>query len=138
MDLEEETMRLTEGQGVSVVYDGVAGPHFEQNLQVLQARGYLVVFGQAGGAPPPLDVSRLSGITGVRNQGSLFVTYASAGDYLRSATELRTSAETVFSAILRGDLRLQIAEVFRLEEAAQAHRLLESGATSGKVLLQVA
>jgi NADPH2:quinone reductase len=122
---------------MSVGYDGIGGPLFEQDMRVLQARGYLVLFGQAGGAPP-LDVTRLSGITGVPNRGSLFVTYTSASDYLGSATEPRTAAEAVFSALLRGELPVHIAEVFPLGQAAQAHRLLESGATSGKLLLQVA
>jgi NADPH2:quinone reductase len=73
-DLEEAVMTLTDRQGVGVVYDGVGGALFEKSLRVLRARGYLVVFGQAGGAPPSLDISRLSGLTGSPQHGSLFVT----------------------------------------------------------------
>jgi NADPH2:quinone reductase len=137
-DLEEAVMTLTGGQGVSVVYDGVGGARLEQSLRVLRARGRLVLFGQAGGAPPPLDVSRLSGLTGSSRRGSLSVTWASVNDYLTTSVERRTCAEAIFGAILRGALRLHIAEVLPLERAAHAHRLLESGATSGKLLLRVA
>jgi NADPH2:quinone reductase len=136
-DFEESTMQLTNQQGVSVVYDGVGGSISEKSLSVLRTRGYLVEFGLANGRPMPLDISRLSGITGTKNRGSLFVTWASTNDYLTTPEHLRACADAVFGAVLGGRLRLHIAGVFPLEQAAQAHLLLESRATSGKLLLQV-
>ena len=136
-DVADATLRLTDQQGVHVVYDGVGGPLFEQNVRVLRTRGHLVLFGLSSGQPMPLDVSRLSGITGTNNRGSLSVTFASANDYLTQAEQLRTSAAAVFDAVVRGQLQLRITGVFPLEHAAQAHRLLESRATTGKLLLQV-
>ena len=136
-DFEDATMRLTNQQGVSVVYDGVGGSMFEKSLSVLRTRGYLVAFGLANGRPMPLDISRLSGITGTKNRGSLFVTWVSTNDYMTTAENLRACADAVFGAVLRGQLRLHITGVFPLEQAAQTHLLLESRATSGKLLLKV-
>lgn len=136
-NVADATLRLTGEQGVHVVYDGVGGPLFEQNLSVLRTRGHLVLFGLSSGQPMPLDVSRLSGITGTNNRGSLSVTFASANDYLTEVDQLRASAGAVFDAVVRGQLQLRITGVFPLEHAAQAHRLLESRATTGKLLLQV-
>src|SRR2546425_2248434 len=136
-DFEDTTMKLTNEQGVSVVYDGVGGSMFEKSLSVLRTRGYLVAFGLANGRPMPLDISRLSGITGTKNRGSLFVTWVSTNDYMTTAEHLRACADAVFGAILRGQLRLHITGVFPLEQAAQTHLLLESRATSGKLLLKV-
>lgn len=136
-DFEDRTMQLTNQQGVSVVYDGVGGSMFEKSLSVLRTRGYLVAFGLANGRPMPFDVTRLSGITGTNNRGSLFVTWPTTNDYLTTAEHLRACADAVFGAVLRGQLRLHIAGVFPLEQAAQTHRLLESRATSGKLLLKV-
>lgn len=136
-DFEVTTMRLTDEQGVHVVYDGVGGPAFEKNLSVLRACGYLVLFGLASGQPMPLDVSRLSGITGTNNRGSLFVTFASANDYLATTEQLRAYAAVVLDDVSRGHLHLRITGVFPLAEAAEAHALLESRASSGKILLQV-
>jgi len=104
---------------------------------VLRTRGYLVSFGLANGRPMPLDISQLSGITGTKNRGSLFVTWASVNDYLTTADQLRACADAVFGAILDRQLRLHIAGVFPLEQAAQTHLLLESRTTSGKLLLKV-
>jgi len=137
VDFEDTTMQLTNQQGVSVVYDGVGGSMFEKNVSVLRTRGYLVAFGLANGRPVPLDISRLSGITGTKNRGSLSVTWASVNDYIATAEHLRACADAVFGAVLRGHLRLHITGVFPLEQAAQTHLLLESRATSGKLLLKV-
>ena len=137
VDFEDTTMQLTNQQGVSVVYDGVGGSMFEKNVSVLRTRGYLVAFGLANGRPVPLDISRLSGITGTKNRGSLSVTWASVNDYITTAEHLRAAADTVFGSILRGQLRIHITGVFPLEQAAQTHLLLESRATSGKLLLKV-
>jgi NADPH2:quinone reductase len=137
-DFAEATLHLTNQQGVHVVYDGVGGPEFEKNLCVLRTRGDLVLFGMASGQPMPLDISRLSGITGTNNRGSLFVTFASTGNgYITTVEQLRAYAAELFDEIIQERLRLRIAEVFPLEQAAQAHRLLESKAASGKLLLRV-
>ncbi len=122
---------------LSVVYDGVGGSMFEKSLSVLRTRGYLVAFGLANGRPMPFDISRLSGITGTKNRGSLFVTWASINDYMTTAEHLRACADAVFGAVLRGQLHLHLTGVFPLEQAAQTHLLLESRATSGKMLLKV-
>jgi NADPH:quinone reductase-like Zn-dependent oxidoreductase len=116
---------------------GVGGSMFEKNLSVPRTRGHLVSFGLANGRPVPLDISRLSGITGTKNRGSLSVTWASVNDYITTAEHLRAAADTVFGSILRGQLRIHITGVFPLEQAAQTHLLLESRATSGKLLLKV-
>jgi len=50
---------------------------------------------------------------------------------------LRACADAVFGAVLRGQLHLHITGVFPLEQAAHTHLLLESRATSGKLLLKV-
>jgi len=136
-DFEEITMHLTNGQGVSVVYDGIGGAMFEKNFMVLRARGYLVSFGLADGKPALIDPSRLSGITSGRNRGSLFYTWASSGDYVTKTEDLREYASAVFDSILRGQLHLHITGVLPLEQAAQAHRLLESRSTTGKLLLKI-
>jgi NADPH2:quinone reductase len=135
--LEDAIMRLTGGQGVRVIFDGVGGVLVEASLPLLRARGHLVEYGQSGGRPMPLDISRLSGITGSHNRGSLTLTWASASDYLATTWELRDCARAVFDAVLSGDLRIHIAHTYPLEDAAQAHLALESRAVSGKLLLMV-
>jgi NADPH2:quinone reductase len=128
-DFETETRRLTEGQGVNVVYDGVGRDTFEKDLKVLRPRGYLVLFGGASGAVPPLDLMQLT------KNGSLFVTRPSLQHYIATREELEQRSNDVLQMIVSGDLKLRIHQTYPLAEAQQAHRDLEGRKTTGKLLL---
>jgi NADPH2:quinone reductase len=128
-DFEPETRRLTEGQGVHVVYDGVGKDTFEKDLTVLRPRGYLVLFGGASGPVPPFDLMQLT------RHGSLFVTRPSLQHYVATREELEQRSHDVLQMIVRGDLKLRIHKTYPLEQAQQAHRDLEGRKTTGKLLL---
>jgi NADPH:quinone reductase len=128
-DFESETRRLTEGQGVHVVYDGVGKTTFEKDLKVLRPRGYLVLFGGSSGAVAPFDLLELT------KHGSLFVTRPSLQHYIASGEELEQRSGDVLQMIVRGDLKLRIHKAYPLAEAQQAHRDLEGRKTTGKLLL---
>lgn len=128
-DFEAETKRLTEGKGVHVVYDGVGKSTFDQDLNILRPRGYLVLFGGASGAVPPFDPIKLS------QKGSLFLTRPSLAHYIATHQELEQRANDVLNMIAAGKVKLRIAHVYKLADAAQAHRDLESRKTTGKLLL---
>ena len=128
-DFEAETRRLTDGKGVHVVYDGVGKSTFDQDLNVLRPRGYLVLFGGASGAVPAFDPIKLS------QKGSLYLTRPSLMHYMATREELEQRAGDVFSMINAGQLKLRIGQTYKLEDAAQAHRDLEARKTTGKVLL---
>lgn len=128
-DFETETRRLTEGQGVHVVYDGVGKDTFEKDLNVLRPRGYLVLFGGASGAVPPFDLLELT------KHGSIFVTRPSLQHYVATREELEQRANDVLQMILHGELKLRIHKTYPLAEAEIAHRDLEARKTTGKLLL---
>ncbi|MGH9883507.1 MAG: quinone oxidoreductase family protein [Pyrinomonadaceae bacterium] len=128
-DFETETRRLTEGQGVHVVYDGVGKSTFDKDLNVLRPRGYLVLFGGASGAVPPFDLIKLS------QKGSLFITRPTLAHYTANRAELEWRSSEVMRMIVRGDLKLRIHATYPLEKAQEAHRDLEGRKTTGKVLL---
>jgi NADPH:quinone reductase len=128
-DFETETKRLTEGEGVHVVYDGVGKTTFEKDLSVLRPRGYLVLFGGASGAVPPFDLLELT------KHGSLYVTRPSLQHYIATREELEQRSNDVLQMIVRGDLKLRIHKTYPLAEAQQAHRDLEGRKTTGKLLL---
>jgi NADPH2:quinone reductase len=128
-DFEAETKRLTDGKGVHVVYDGVGKATFDKDLNVLRPRGYLVLFGGASGAVPPFDPMKLS------QKGSLFLTRPTLINYIATREELDHRAADVLGWVAEGKLRVRIAHVYKLENAAQAHRDLEARKTTGKLLL---
>ena len=128
-DFETETRRLTNGEGVHVVYDGVGKATFDKDLNVLRPRGYLVLFGGSSGAVPPFDLIKLS------QKGSLFITRPTLNHYTATREDLEWRANDVLQMIVRGELKLRIHKTYPLAEAAQAHRDLEGRRTTGKLLL---
>jgi len=128
-DFETETLRLTEGKGVQVVYDGVGKDTFEKDLKVLRPRGYLVLFGGSSGPVPPFDPMQLT------KHGSLFLTRPSLQHYVATREDLEQRANDVLQSIVRGELKIRIYKTYPLAEAQQAHRDLEGRKTTGKLLL---
>ena len=127
-DFAEEVKKATNGEGVQVVYDSVGKTTFDQSLSCLAPRGYLVLYGQASGAAPPMDPR-------VLGNGSLFLTRPGLGDYTATREELEQRAGDILGWVQSGQLNLRVEHVFPLTEASEAHRQLEGRATTGKVLL---
>ena len=128
-DFEAEVKRITGGKGVDVVYDSVGKDTWEKSLRSLRPRGLLVVFGLSSGPVPPVDPQVLA------QGGSLFLTRPTLGSYVISREELLARAAAVLGAVQRGEVKLQIEKELPLADAPEAHRLLASRATSGKLLL---
>jgi NADPH:quinone reductase len=129
-DFESETQRLTGGEGVHVVYDGVGKATFDKDLNLLRPRGYLVLFGGSSGAVPPFDLIKLS------QKGSLYITRPTLAHYTATREDLEWRANDVMQMIARGELKLRIHKTYPLAEAQQAHRDLEGRKTTGKLLLK--
>jgi NADPH2:quinone reductase len=128
-DFEVETKRLTDGKGVHVVYDGVGKTTFDQDLNILRPRGYLVLFGASSGPVPPFDLGKLA------QKGSLFITRPTLGHHIASHEELQRRATDVLNMIASGKLKLRIEHIYPLRDAQQAHLDLEGRKTTGKLLL---
>lgn len=128
-DFEKETMRLTDGEGVDVVYDSVGNTTFEKGLACLKPRGHMVAYGQSSGAVPRVDVQTLA------SKGSLFLTRPSLAHYAQDRNEIIGRSSDLFQWIAASELNVRIDQTFPLDKAADAHRYLEGRKTKGKVLL---
>ncbi len=128
-DFVEETNRLTDNEGVHVVYDSVGKTTFDGGLDVLRPRGYMVLFGGSSGQVPPFDLQVLN------QKGGLFVTRPSLAQYTANREELLWRAESLFSWIGQNNLSVRIGGAYSLADAAQAHEDLESRKTTGKLIL---
>jgi NADPH:quinone reductase len=129
VDLREAVAELTGGQGVDVVYDSVGKDTFEVSLDCLKPRGLMVLYGGSSGPVPPIDLQLLN------RKGSLYVTRPNLAHYVATPDELEWRAGTLFDLVAGGQLEVAIHQRYPLEDAAQAHRDLASGTTSGKLLL---
>ncbi|NDK30822.1 quinone oxidoreductase family protein [Nesterenkonia haasae] len=125
----EKVRQITNGEGVSVVYDGVGKDTFVGSLDSLAVRGTMVLFGGASGQVPPYDLQDLN------KRGGLYITRPSVPWYLRNAEERTWRFTELFGALTSGDLKLDIGGTYRLEEAGRAHDDLEGRRTTGKLLL---
>ncbi|PTL39926.1 quinone oxidoreductase family protein [Alkalicoccus saliphilus] len=125
---EKEVTALTDGHGVDVALEMAGGKIFEQTLDCLAPFGRLVVYGAASGELPELTPFRLM----EKNQSVIgfFLPQMMAKPEL-----FQQSLEEIMTLAARGELKLEIGGVYRLEEAARLHEDMENRKTSGKLIL---
>ncbi|HEV7263696.1 MAG TPA: NAD(P)H-quinone oxidoreductase [Falsiroseomonas sp.] len=132
-DFVEEVKKLTGGKGVDVVLDMVGAPYFAKNIRCLRLDGRLVMIAFLGGHVAeqvdlrPIMVKRLT-VTGstMRPRST-----AEKGE-IAAALEAK-----VWPMLAAGRCGPRIFRTFPLAEAAAAHRLMESSAHIGKIMLTV-
>jgi NADPH2:quinone reductase len=127
--ISAQVRKLTGGRGVDVVYDSVGAATFEASLDSLAMRGLMVSYGNASGPVPPVAPLELS------RRGSLFLTRPTLFHYA-TPDRLPAMAADLFAMIAGGHLRIPAPKVFPLEKTADAHRLLESGKSTGSIVLR--
>ncbi|MDI9681756.1 zinc-binding dehydrogenase, partial [Burkholderia cenocepacia] len=116
---------LTDGAGVDVVFDSVGKDTFEGSLDSLKRRGLMVCVGTASGPIPPFDPQRLA------MKGSLYLTRPALADYIADPAEKNDLAGELFAHVAAGRIRIEINQRYALQDAAHAHRDLESRKTTG-------
>ncbi len=125
-DIAKEARGITDGRGVSVVYDGVGKDTFTANLDSLAPGGYLVIYGQSSGYVPPFDLMTL------QEKGSLFVTRTNGLPHIK---EYAHYLELFVDWVKNGSVSIKIDQTYPLAEAAHAHAAFEQRLVSGRVLL---
>lgn len=130
-DFVERIKAWTDGRGVDVILDMVAGDYVPRELDALADDGRLVVIATLGGMNATIDVGMLM-------RRRLHIT----GSTLRARSVAFKSAiaaklhEHVWPLFAQKRLRPVIHHVFPAAEAASAHALMESGTHIGKILLR--
>ena len=128
-ELPAKVRAVTGGRGVDAVFDGVGKASWAASLGSLAKRGLMVSYGNASGPVPPvapLDLTRA---------GSVFLTRPTMYDYVDTAEARAQAANRLFDMIAGGKLTVEIGQRFALADVAQAHRALESRATTGSTIL---
>ncbi len=125
----DEVLRLTADRGVDLILDAVGKPTFEEGLRCLAPFGHLALYGRAGGAPDPLNLSALSPKSQKVSAFSLPTLTRGFPD------KTLESAERCFALMREGRLKVYISRTFPLAQAAEAHRYLESRESTGKLIL---
>jgi NADPH2:quinone reductase len=129
VDVPEAVKSLTQGKGVDAVYDSVGKDTFDMSLNSLKRRGMMVTFGNASGAIPEFSPLLLA------KKGSLFLTRPTLFDYVADPDEQQELANALFERVLEGVIKINVNYEFPLADAIKAHQILESGITTGSIVL---
>ncbi|TVY10766.1 quinone oxidoreductase family protein [Paenibacillus cremeus] len=116
-----------DGAGVDAAYDSV-GATLMDSFQAVRTRGTVVFFGMAGADPAPVDPRMLMDTSKTLTGGDLW-------NHVTTREERRSRAAALFDWIREGAVKLEEPRRFALRDGADAHRLLESRASTGKIIL---
>ena len=122
-------MDITKGKGVPVVYDGVGKNTFEDSIKCLKVRGMMVSFGNSSGSIANIDIKKM-----IQPKG-LYFTRPAMGQYLGTKDELREGADMLFKKVKLGKVKIEIFKKYKLEDAVQAHKDLESRKIIGPAII---
>ena len=125
----ERSSTITGGKKLPVVYDAVGKATWDGSLDCLRPRGLMVSFGNASGPVPPVNLGILS------TKGSLYVTRPTLATHIASRADLLERAASLFGVVKAGKVKIETTGRYKLAEAQQAHRDLESRKTTGSIIL---
>lgn len=137
-DVVERVLKLTEGRGVDLVYDGVGGAQVERLGDVVGHRGWYVLYGLSGGAEFKYPV-----IAQFRKSWRFHVykvlehTGAPTMGLPRDEGALGRALAFIDAGLADGRLQVRIDREFAFDDVVQAHRYLERAGHIGKVVLTV-
>lgn len=130
-DFVAEVGRITNGEKLPVVYDGVGRDTFMKSLDCLHRRAIMVSFGNSSGPVDPFPATLLA------QKGSLFLTRPTLFDYIVKRDELEQAANDLFKVVTNGTVKIEVKQRFALKDAGEAHRALEARKTTGSTILTV-
>ena len=128
-DFAKKVLEITNGKGVSVVYDGVGKTTYDKSIECLKLRGTMVSFGNASGPLDPIIVSK-----SLQPKGIYFVRPA-MNQYFTNSEEILEAANMLFKQISSGNVKIEIFKKYKLEDAVQAHKDLEGRKITGPAVI---
>ncbi len=128
-NVPERVRKLTNGNGVPVVYDSVGKATFNDSLACLGPFGLMVSFGNTSGPLEPFSPAILG------PKGSLYVTRTTLATHTATRELLMDGANALFDVVTKGHVKIAINQTYPLHETAQAHRDLEARKTTGSTVL---
>ncbi|MGK2742370.1 quinone oxidoreductase family protein [Tepidicaulis sp. LMO-SS28] len=127
-DLVAEVMKITDNKGVDLVVDPVGGPTLQKSIACLGHRGRVSSMGNAGREQTKFDLSTLA--PGNRSVTGIFFGAEIATDRVQKLIR------DLLADVAKGELKVVIDKTFKLSEAAEAHRYIESRKAIGRVLMK--
>ena len=126
---KDVALKITNNEGVSVVYDSIGKDTLMDSMDSLRKRGLLVSFGNASGVPDPINILDLM------KKGSLFITRPTLFDYVKTREELLNASERYFDVLKSGHVKIDVQQKFALEKVGEAHAAMSNRKTVGTTVL---
>jgi NADPH2:quinone reductase len=128
-DVAERVRELTNGKMCDVVYDSVGKDTWELSLDCLKPRALMVSFGNSSGPVDGVNIGILN------KKGSLFVTRPSLNGYADTRERLEMMASDLFAVLESGEVKIDIAQRYPLDEVGKAQDALQGRRTTGSTIL---
>jgi NADPH2:quinone reductase len=128
-DFVAKVKEITGGKLCEVVYDGVGKATFPASLDCIRPLGMFVSFGNASGSVEAFNINLLQA------KGSLFATRPTLNTYAAKREDLLAIANSLFSTVASGKVKIPVNQRYALKDAVKAHRDLEGRATTGASIL---
>ena len=130
-DFAARVKDITGGKLCDVVYDGIGKATFPASLDCIRPLGMFVSYGNASGPVDAFNIGLL------QQKGSLFCTRPTLFTYIAKRADLVAIADDLFDVVRGGHVKIPINQTYALKDAQQAHRDLESRATTGSSILTI-
>jgi putative PIG3 family NAD(P)H quinone oxidoreductase len=129
-DFVEVVAEVTEGHGADVILDNMGASYLTRNLDTLAIEGRLIVLGFQGGSKAEMDLRTI-----FHKRAAVFSASLRARPVGEKTTICAAVAEHVWPLVADETVRAIVGRTLPLAEAAEAHRLMESGESTGKIVL---
>ncbi|KAG8848239.1 hypothetical protein FRB96_001277 [Tulasnella sp. 330] len=129
----DEVLKITNGDGVHAVFDGIGKDTFEDNFKLIRRKGTIVSMGNASGVAPPLNILRLG-------EKNIVILRPRVFGYITTPEETKHYQDELLSLLVQGAFKTKIHKdyPFTAEGVQQAQKDITSRGTIGKLLVNVA
>lgn len=137
-NIVSRVQEITDGIGVQVVFDAIAGIMIPQLFECLGQGGRCVIYGIVDPSSPQIDIMpfMVKGLSLLSHAVVYFTGYPDLG-LPQNVAAIEEAKEFLLPRLADGRLKPKISETFKLEEVSDAHRALESNKQVGKIVLTV-
>ncbi|AJE83927.1 MULTISPECIES: NAD(P)H-quinone oxidoreductase [Streptomyces] len=129
-DFVAEVKAATDGAGADVILDIMGAKYLERNIKALARNGRLAIIGLQGGTKAEINLGAL-----LAKRGAVTATSLRTRPVAEKSAIIAAVREHVWPLVEAGQIRPVIDRRIPLSQAAEGHRVLDSGSHIGKVLL---
>jgi NADPH:quinone reductase-like Zn-dependent oxidoreductase len=137
-DIVSRVQEITNGRGVQVVFDAIAGKTIPALIECLGQGGRCVIYGMVDPSTMQIDVLPFmtKGLSVLSHAVVYFTGYPDFG-LPQDVKAIEEAKEFLLPRLADGRLKPKVSEIFKLEEISEAHRFLESNKQVGKIIVMV-